>query len=57
MLFFIPIAAMPKDRRATYIHIICANRPEKEEQPEETKLTTPAPSAPRLPTSPPRRSS
>jgi hypothetical protein len=23
---------MPKDQRATYIRIVCANRPEKEEQ-------------------------
>jgi hypothetical protein len=31
-LFFIPITAMPKDRRATYVRIVCADRPEKEEQ-------------------------
>jgi hypothetical protein len=31
-LFFIPIAAMPKDRRATYVRIICADHPEKEEE-------------------------
>jgi hypothetical protein len=30
-LFFIPITAMPKNRRATYIRIVCADRPEKEE--------------------------
>jgi uncharacterized protein (DUF111 family) len=30
--FFIQIAAMPKDRKATYIGIVCANCPEKEEQ-------------------------
>jgi hypothetical protein len=55
-LFFIPIAAMPKDRKATYIRIVCADCPEKEEQRRvhlwsaETKSTTPAPSAPKLPT-------
>jgi hypothetical protein len=31
-LFFIPIAAMPKDRKATYVRIVCADHPEKEEQ-------------------------
>jgi hypothetical protein len=30
-LFFIPLSAMPKGRKATYIRIVCADRPEKTE--------------------------
>jgi hypothetical protein len=38
-IFFIPIAAMPKDRKATYVRIVCADRPEKKEEPRRVRFT------------------
>jgi hypothetical protein len=38
-LFFIPISAMPKDRKATYIRIVCADRPEKMDETRRVRFT------------------
>jgi hypothetical protein len=38
-LFFIPISAMPKGRKATYIRIVCADRPEKKDETRRVRFT------------------
>jgi hypothetical protein len=38
-LFFIPISAMPKDQKATYIGIVCADHPEKVEKQQRVHFT------------------
>jgi len=29
-MFFIPVSAIPRNKKATYLHIVCVHRPEKE---------------------------
>jgi hypothetical protein len=38
-LFFIPITAMTKDHKATYIRIVCADCPEKKMKPDVSSVS------------------